>query len=224
MPQLAFQRCSEVFRDLELKTVVNSSNNACAGTLHLVGVSKTVFRLLLQVLFPIFMETKSDRDPAGPCNNLTKNADSTLPTDLVSVLKLTRVWKMDCIEDTALRQINSIGGAEGWIAALKLSTTCNWPEIRAEAIKRLEKLSFYERPPSMDLIQLAKECRAPELLLHSYKSLVLRSEEISMEEISRLGWETTAKLLRLRDKQFRSRDRFDLNESLRHMFKEVRRI
>jgi len=57
----------------------------------------------------------------------------------------------------------------------------------------------------------------PDLLLRGYKGFVQRQEEIEVEQAERLGWETTLRLLRIRD-QYLSDRGYNVELDLRRTF------
>jgi len=90
-----------------------------------------------------------------------------------------------------------------WMAALRLSTMWEFEDIRKLAIRELTKTNGNN---AVEKVLLGKEFRVPEWLMAGYNDLVDRPETISAEETTRLGLETTVRLLRLRDSQGRRQE------------------
>jgi hypothetical protein len=87
-----------------------------------------------------------------------------------------------------------------WMSALKDAAISRIPEIRNNARAYLEAPEIGE----VERIQLAQECKSPDIMLHGYKRLVTR-DLFAAEDGERLGKDATVKLFRLRDKYLLSR-------------------
>jgi hypothetical protein len=131
--------------------------------------------------------------------NLDDDISMTL-IEWIAVLKLTFLWKMEVIEDWAVKKIpGQIQGPNGWISALKLATQMNIPRLREIAIQSL-RIHLDLNP--LQKYELAVECKIYSWLYESLASFVNRDEGISEEDELKLGWERTSKLFRLRNRRF----------------------
>jgi len=91
---------------------------------------------------------------------------------------------------------------QDWISALKLSTLWEFNNIRERAIQELLKEEM--KMGTFEKIECGKSYQAKEMLLEGYTELLKRTETITAEEAKRLGWETAAKLLLLREEYITS--------------------
>jgi hypothetical protein len=97
------------------------------------------------------------------------------------------------------REFKPLTSAE-WTSVLRLSTMWELAEVREKAIAELSSLmpgDFHHL--LFDKIMLAKECKVRQWLIDGYVELVVRQRIISVEEAEVLGWETAARLLRVRE-------------------------
>jgi hypothetical protein len=84
-----------------------------------------------------------------------------------------------------------------WMSVLKLSTMWEFTDIREMAIQELLKEDMGMQ--TIEKIECAKSFRVKEWLVEGYTELLKRAETITDEEGGRLGWETAAKLLLIRE-------------------------
>jgi hypothetical protein len=89
---------------------------------------------------------------------------------------------------------------EEWTSALKLSTMWDFFDIRKQAIESISKLDL----ESAEKLCLGKEHGVTIWLKEGYGALIRKREAITNEELENLGrlllgWETVARILRLRD-------------------------
>ena len=101
------------------------------------------------------------------------------------------------IHDLALQKIKArINNTDEWITMLKIST-----QLRIEGLRDLAKLTLRCRLDPSKKIDLATECGLEHWLLDAYTRFMRRKKAISVEEEEQLGWNTTAKLFRVRHRQ-----------------------
>jgi len=109
--------------------------------------------------------------------------------DFVCLLKV--MLPLPPLENVELTQ-------QEWISVLKLSTMWEFTDIRAKAIQELSKEDM--GMGTIKKIECARSFEVKGWLLEGYIELLKRAETITYEEAECLGWQTTAKLLLLREK------------------------
>lgn len=86
-----------------------------------------------------------------------------------------------------------------WLSALKLSTMWGFADTRKQSIQKLSKLEL----SPINKIVLGREHRVLAWLKEGYDALIKREEVITAEELveyaTAVGWDTMARVLRLRD-------------------------
>jgi hypothetical protein len=106
-----------------------------------------------------------------------------------------------------------------WMSTLKDATVSRIPEIRDNARAYWKALEIGE----VEKIQLAQECKSPDIMLEGYNRLVTRDLSVEEDE-ERLGKDATLALFRLRDKYLLSRlgsfpyGPFDLTAEIEKVF------
>ncbi|KAG8919850.1 hypothetical protein FRC02_001334 [Tulasnella sp. 418] len=83
-----------------------------------------------------------------------------------------------------------------WGAVLRLATMWIWDELRARAIREIERL----KPCAALSIHLAQNCDVPHWLEPAYIDLCLRSEPITAEEGTLIGIQTLTTICQIREK------------------------
>jgi hypothetical protein len=178
------------------------------------GATTADFRQLLRVMF-LPSNSQVSMGNAEESNSNIPNIHAMSWRDWASVYLLSNKWDMENIREKALRNMSTLPtNADEWIAVLRLSTSWSLPMIRKKAI---QSLATYNIDVEV-MVQVAKDCKVPDLLLRGYKGIVQRQEEIEVEEAERLGWETTLSLLRIRD-QYLSNRGHNVESDLRRAFK-----
>ena len=115
----------------------------------------------------------------------------------VSVIKLSLMWKMKRLHESALQKIRSqISNTDEWIAVLKIST-----QLRMEGLRELAKEMLWVQLDVSKKIELATECSIEAWLLNVYTDFVQRVQPISVKEEEQLGWKRAANLFRVRHRQ-----------------------
>jgi hypothetical protein len=88
---------------------------------------------------------------------------------------------------------------EEWTSALRLSTMWEFADVRKRAIESMSELDL----DPADKILFGKKYRVTPWLEQGYRALIQKQESITKEELERqgraLGWETVARILRIRD-------------------------
>jgi hypothetical protein len=113
----------------------------------------------------------------------------------VSVIKLSLMWKMKRLHESALQKIRARiqSNTDEWIAVLKIST-----QLRIEGLRGLAKEKLREKLDVSKKIELATECSIEDWLLNVYTDFVQRAQPISAEEEEQLGWKRASNLFRVR--------------------------
>jgi hypothetical protein len=189
--------------------------------LHLDGVTKADFRQLLRVMFlPINHQQVSFANFAET-NSGNQSISSMSWRDWASIYLLSNMWGMEKMRDKALQNISTLpADADEWVAVLRLSTAWRLSNIRQKAIQSLNGYNIDDKV----MVEVAKDCKVSDLLLRGYRGFVRRKEEISVEEAEWLGWETTLRLLRIRDQylssppSYASDRRYNPDSDLRRAF------
>jgi hypothetical protein len=105
------------------------------------------------------------------------------------------MWQMPKIQEMAVQNIlGHTGDVADWKFLLKFSHKLQITEITDKGVQKLSDALL-----PIEMIEFGIECPAPLLLRRGYKELVEGSGGISEEDEERLGWETTSKLLRIRE-------------------------
>jgi hypothetical protein len=180
--------------------------------IHLEGVSKSDFYLMLRVMFhePLWGQLESESRDAGA----TQAAPSSWK-DWASVLKLSTQLQLESIRETSIRQLSCLSmDVTDWINVLRVGTEWGLAEVRKIAMDKI--VSRIEVPQK---INLAIEFKIEKWLLEGFRRLVERSKEILLDEEEQLGWETTFKLFRLRHLLLQRRiNECDLDQVIRDKF------
>ena len=142
-------------------------------------------------------------------------------TDWISVLKLSRMWKMDLIHDLALQKIPfQIDNSDQWIAVLKIST-----RLRIQGLRELAIKSLHWDLSTLKMIELAIECGIQPWLMQGYLEFVMRADGISAQDAEQLGLRRTSDLLRIRRRHQGDRSldscRFDIRRTFASEFAEI---
>ena len=90
---------------------------------------------------------------------------------------------------------------DDWISILRLATRWCFLNIRKIAIKKLETSGL----PHLENIILGREMKLSKRLIEGYAGVVASPDAISDEDAAVIGWQTTVKLFRLREKTYSSR-------------------
>jgi len=83
-----------------------------------------------------------------------------------------------------------------WMSILRLATRWRFLNLRKIVIRRLEAFEF----SALESIILGREMKLSKRLIEGYTEVVVSSDTISDEDAAVIGWQTTVKLLRLREK------------------------
>ena len=104
-------------------------------------------------------------------------------TEWISVLKLSLMWQMKQIHDSALQKIRTrILNSDQWMAALKFSTQLRIQGLREIAIEKLQG----ELTSPLKMIELAVEYSIQPWLMQGYREFVMRQESISVKDEEQL--------------------------------------
>jgi hypothetical protein len=130
------------------------------------------------------MESESRRD------------ESLSWTEWVTVLKVSDWWEMKEMRSIASENITSLPAEfSEWTSVLKDPDISVIPEVRKHAKAYWDALKMGE----VEKVQLAQQCKSPDLMLEGYKKLVTR-DLTAEEDEELLGKDGTLELFRLRDK------------------------
>lgn len=171
------------------------------GPLFLEGVTKADFRQLLQVMFLPMHYRQVSLENSEETDSGDQKVNSMSWRDWASIYLLSNMWGMENIRDKALQNFSVLPThLEEWIGVLRLSTAWRLSKIRQKAIQSLDTHDIDAKV----MMEVAIDCKVPDLLLRGYRGFMRRQEEISVEEVEWLGWKTTLRLLRIRDKYLSS--------------------
>jgi len=98
---------------------------------------------------------------------------------------------------------------EEWIATLKLATKWQFLNARKIALQALQKT----KGPATEKITLGRELKISKWVLEGYKDLANIDDTTTITDgvASTIGWETTVKLLQIREERLRKRNNTGLN-------------
>ena len=89
-----------------------------------------------------------------------------------------------------------------WAGALYVATLWEFEDTRAYIIRVMSKL-FQANNDPLGWIDAAIKCRVPEWLITQYQALCERPSPLTTEEITRLGFQKSASIARIRDMTMR---------------------
>jgi hypothetical protein len=95
--------------------------------------------------------------------------------------------------------------------ALRLARKWMFKELHAEFVRKIgdDSLNWECGVSPADRIRMAREHQIPQWLRLVLLELVLREENLSSEELQALGWEASAKVIKLRERRLKESSNFD---------------
>src|SRR6202041_1179882 len=96
--------------------------------------------------------------------------------ECISLLKLSLMWQMNLIHDSALRRIKTrIKNTDEWITVMGVAT-----QLRIKGLRDLVKRTLGRTLGPLKMIELATEYSIEPWLLNGYKQFATRAEAISV--------------------------------------------
>ncbi|VDB95553.1 unnamed protein product [Peniophora sp. CBMAI 1063] len=89
-----------------------------------------------------------------------------------------------------------------WMSVLKLAKKWNLAGLRDKAVQQSDTQVQLKTP--IEKILLARQYDVGKWLNEAYIALSSREEPLSVQEVEKVGWETTAKLMMVREKRWRT--------------------
>lgn len=197
LPRHHFEKDSEALHDIFYTSGSKNAKKRSIGDhfIHLRGVSKSVFHLIVQMMFcePLWGQLHAQSKSTGKVAAATQVEPSSW-RDWASVLKLSTELKLKSVREISIQNFAYLEmDARDWIDVLRVGTQWGLLELHQIAMTHLKSgVEVVEK------IHLAIELKITKWLPEGYRELVTRDKEISLDEEERLGWETTSKLFRLR--------------------------
>jgi hypothetical protein len=169
---------------------------------HLEGITKCEFRLLLKVMIPASFWGQLMPEGNMDVDNAEQHLMPTSWQEWASVHRLSTMWEMERVRGNAIARIVRLHDSlDEWTTLLRWSTDCGVTELRDIAIRALR--FRVNEIQGVEKLSLAREYKVGEWLLAGYMHFVERDGEILIEEEEHMGWERTSRLFRLRHRYLR---------------------